>query len=115
MSAEWPGTQIHARRCGDGIVPENPQKRKAPKKGGAARGDGLAGVRAGAAEVTAEPVALVVETGGMTTPINEGSVLPTPEVEPLDPVQKKVRNLDKKVRDSPDEAREGAHSFAFLA
>ena len=55
---------------------EKPCKRKAPKKGSAARGNGGAaagaGVGAGAGEVTAERATLVVEMGGMVTPINEG-------------------------------------------
>lgn len=40
----------------------------------------------------------MVETGEIAAPVNEGSVPPTPGVETLDPVQKKLRNLNKKVR-----------------
>jgi len=39
---------------------------------------------------------LKVETGELTT--NEGSTPLTPGVEPLDPIQKKVRNLSKKLK-----------------
>ena len=78
-----------------------PRKRKGPKEKGAARGDVGAGTGAGTAEPAA--AALVVETGDLAaaaTVNNEESVPPTPGVEPLDPVQKKVRNLNKKVRNA---------------
>ena len=112
-----PGAAATASSPSPNTDAEKPRKRKVPKKGGAARGDGGAGAGAGAgaAEVTAEPAALVVETGGTATPINEGSVPPTPGVEPLDPVQKKVRNLNKKVRDSPDESKEGRSLFCLFS
>jgi len=69
-----------------------PRKRKSPKEKaeGGARRDG------GAVEspVVVDTV-LKVETGELTT--NEGSTPLTPGVEPPDPIQKKVRNLSKKV------------------
>lgn len=82
-----------------------PRKRKGPKeKGGegnaAARRDAGAGAGAGAARsgsAAAAPPALAVETGDLAAN-NEESVPPTPGVEPLDPVQKKVRNLNKKLK-----------------
>ena len=115
-----PGAAATAASPSPNTDAEKPRKRKAPKKGGAARGDGGAGAGAGAGEVTAAPesgpAALVVETGGMATPINEGSVPPTPGVEPLDPAQKKVRNLNKKVRKFPEgRRREGAYSHLFFS
>ncbi|KAI9451986.1 eukaryotic translation initiation factor eIF2A-domain-containing protein [Lactarius psammicola] len=73
-----------------------PRKRKGPKEKG---GEGAAGRRdggAGAAGSAAGP-ALVVETGDIVAN-NEESVPPTPGVEALDPVQKKVRNLNKKLK-----------------
>ncbi|KAF8260526.1 hypothetical protein EI94DRAFT_1811534, partial [Lactarius quietus] len=72
-----------------------PRKRKGPKEKGGARGD--AGAGAGAAEPAAAP-ALAVETDDLAPPNNEESVPPTPGVEPLDPAQKKVRNLNKKLK-----------------
>ncbi|KAF8256983.1 eukaryotic translation initiation factor eIF2A-domain-containing protein [Lactarius quietus] len=92
----------HGRRYVPGAAaspPQNadngkPRKRKGPKEKGGARGD--AGAGAGAAEPAAAP-ALAVETDDLAPPNNEESVPPTPGVEPLDPAQKKVRNLNKKV------------------
>ena len=78
------------------------RKRKGPKEkggdGAAARREGGGDGAAAAAVVAASPLA--VETGGFVANINEESVPPTPGLEALDPVQKKVRNLNKKVRNA---------------
>jgi hypothetical protein len=81
---------------------ENRQNARVLRRRGGTCGNGSAG--AGVAEPTAaaetRPAILAVETGELAVPDNEGSVSPTPGVEPLDPVQKKVRNLNRKVRAS---------------
>ena len=71
-----------------------PRKRKGPKEKseGGGRREGGAGPESSAAV----PPPLKVDTCELAT--NDGSVPPTPGIEPLDPVQKKVRNLNKKVR-----------------
>lgn len=78
------------------------RKRKGPKEkggeGAAARRDGGAGAASGSAPVPAAAPALAVETGDLAANNNEESVPPTPGVEALDPVQKKVRNLNKKLK-----------------
>ena len=81
------------------------RKRKGPKEkggeGAAARRDGGAGAgAAGSAFGSAPAPALAVETGGLVANNNEESVPPTPGLDALDPVQKKVRNLNKKVRNA---------------
>lgn len=40
----------------------------------------------------------LVETGELAAAIYEGSILPMPGAEPLDLVQKKVRNLNRNLR-----------------
>ena len=80
-----------------------PRKRKGPKEKGSTRGDG----GAGAPEPAAVP-ALAVETDDLVAANNEESVPPTPGVEPLDPVQKKVRNLNKKVRNATQFVQKGS-------
>jgi translation initiation factor 2A len=74
-----------------------PRKRKGPKEKG---GEGAAARRDGGAGAAGSVVApaLAVETGGLVVDNNEESVPPTPGLDALDPVQKKVRNLNKKVR-----------------
>lgn len=100
----------HGRRYVPGAAAASPppntdggkqRKRKGPKEkggeGAAARRDGGAGAgAAGSESKSAAAPALAVETGDLAAN-NEESVPPTPGVEPLDPVQKKVRNLNKKV------------------
>jgi translation initiation factor 2A len=70
-----------------------PRKRKGPKEKGGARDNAGAGAGAAEPSAAAEPAALVVETGELAVPVNEGSVPPTPGVELLDPAQKKLRNV----------------------
>jgi len=67
-----------------------PRKRKGPKENGGRR-DGGPRLESPAA---AAPVSKVNSSEFAT---KEGSIPPTPGVESLDPVQKKVRNLNKKV------------------
>jgi translation initiation factor 2A len=77
-----------------------PRKRKGPKEkadGGGRRDGGTV-----ESSVAVNPV-LKVDSVELTT--NEGSVPLSPGAEPLDPVQKKVRNLSKKV---------SRHSLIFL-
>jgi translation initiation factor 2A len=69
-----------------------PRKRKGPKEKGGGSGRGEGGPGFGSA--TMAPV-LKVDDGELRT--NGDSVSPTAAVEPLDPVQKKIRNLSKKV------------------
>jgi len=74
-----------------------PRKFKGLRRMGRARGDG--GARVAEAVVAAVP-ALAVSTGDLAPPDNEESVPPTPGVELLYPVQKKVWNLNEKVRNT---------------
>ncbi|KAI0296802.1 eukaryotic translation initiation factor eIF2A-domain-containing protein [Russula brevipes] len=68
-----------------------PRKRKGPKeKGeGSGRGEGGPGFAA---------IAPVLKIDDGELPTNGDSVSPTTAVEPLDPVQKKIRNLSKKLK-----------------
>ena len=79
--------------------PDNgkPRKRKGPKEKGerGERRDGGPGLESSAA------VTPVLEVNSSDLATNDGSVPPTPGVEALDPVQKKVRNLSKKVSGLP--------------
>ena len=69
-----------------------PRKRKRPKEKGAAYGDGGYQSRRGCGCANSRG-----RTGDVAA-TNEELTPPTPGVEPLYPVQKKVRNLNKKVR-----------------
>ncbi|KAH9173058.1 translation initiation factor eIF-2A [Lactarius sanguifluus] len=99
-----PGAAAAASPNADGGKQQ--RKRKGPKEkggeGAAARRDGGAGAASVSAPVPVPvPVAapaLAVETGDLASNNNEESVPPTPGVEPLDPVQKKFRNLNKKLK-----------------
>ncbi|KAI0294651.1 eukaryotic translation initiation factor eIF2A-domain-containing protein [Multifurca ochricompacta] len=82
-----------------GSLPPNPDNGKPRKrKGLKERGEG-SGRRDGGI-VAESPAAVLpvlkVNTGELEA--NEDSVPPTPGLEPLDPVQKKVRNLNKKLK-----------------
>ncbi|KAH9974523.1 eukaryotic translation initiation factor eIF2A-domain-containing protein [Russula compacta] len=80
-----------------------PRKRKGPKEKGerGERRDGGLGLESSAA------VTPVLEVNSSDLATNDGSVPPTPGVESLDPVQKKVRNLSKKLK-AIDELKEKA-------
>jgi translation initiation factor 2A len=70
-----------------------PRKRKGPKEKGV---DG--GRRGGGPQLESPAAAAPVSKVNSSEPLtDEGSIPPTPGVESLDPVQKKVRNLSKKV------------------
>jgi translation initiation factor 2A len=75
--------------------PDNGKSRK--RKGPKEKSDGV-GRREGGNVPESSSSVPSLEVDGGAPPMNDDSVPPTPGVEPLDPVQKKVRNLNKKVR-----------------
>jgi len=74
-----------------------PRKRKGPKEKGEGGGRRDGGPGLGALAVVVPSVK--VDSDGVAT--NKDPEPPTPGVEPLDPVQKKIRNLSKKVGNRP--------------
>jgi len=109
------GQQQGGRRYVPGAAPNSPappnqdggkprkrkgQKEKEKEKEKKEKKENSGGAAAPAQAPTPTPApALVVETDDLAGSNEGSSVPPTPGLEPLDPTQKKVRNLNKKVRE----------------
>jgi translation initiation factor 2A len=93
-----PNGQARRHIPGAAASPSNPEivkprKRKGPKE----KADGGGGRRDGGPVESSAAADPVLKVDCVEVTANEGSIPLSPGAEPLDPVQKKVRNLSKKV------------------